>query len=260
MTPMLRSFVTMVAFIASLTTAAHSQAIVTLDYVDGLSGDGKLAAEVPLVFYLRLSNLNENPVAGSTNGFRLYSPDGATWSPLTGDTSALGWENIYDGGIYVGSFSVDGAGADTVGFGGYLIQAAGLAAGFDAVALTIATEVTADQTGKTLCLDSCFYRPVGHWLWAYGVHGQQQPSWDGPHCWEIGGCCVGLADDPDGSGSGPDISDLVYLVNYMFSGGPPPPCEEEADFDGSGSGPDISDLVYLVGYMFGGGPPPLPCY
>ena len=55
-----------------------------------------------------------------------------------------------------------------------------------------------------------------------------------------------------------DISDLVYLVDYMFIGGAPPPCFEEADIDGS-SGIDISDLVYLVDYMFNGGPPPVAC-
>ena len=72
-------------------------------------------------------------------------------------------------------------------------------------------------------------------------------------------CCV-IRGDIDHGGSGPDISDLVYLVTYMFSGGPDPGCEEtpgsddfpECDIDGSGSGPDISDLVALVNYMFGG--------
>jgi len=57
-----------------------------------------------------------------------------------------------------------------------------------------------------------------------------------------------------------DISDLVYLVSYMFSGGSEPACMEEANLNGDGSAvPDISDLVYLVSYMFSGGPPPVPC-
>jgi hypothetical protein len=55
-----------------------------------------------------------------------------------------------------------------------------------------------------------------------------------------------------------DISDLVYLVDYMFIGGPPPPFPEETDMNGDG-GIDISDLVYLVDYMFNGGPAPVPC-
>ena len=55
-----------------------------------------------------------------------------------------------------------------------------------------------------------------------------------------------------------DISDLVYLVDYMFTGGPPPPVPIEADLDASGD-IDISDLIYLTDYMFTGGPPPVPC-
>lgn len=54
-----------------------------------------------------------------------------------------------------------------------------------------------------------------------------------------------------------DISDLVYLVDYMFTGGPPPPIPEATDMDGSGGPLDISDLVYIVDYMFNGGPAPV---
>jgi len=71
----------------------------------------------------------------------------------------------------------------------------------------------------------------------------------------------------DGADDAVDISDLVYLVDYMFVGGAEPPCWAEANVDGSDSGDgvdgandiDISDLVYLVDYMFVGGDPPLPC-
>ena len=85
-----------------------------------------------------------------------------------------------------------------------------------------------------------------------------------------GTCCMGAIRgnvDMDG-GDVIDISDLVFLVDYMFTGGPPPTCAEEANIDGSccasGSSEslsdiDISDLVYLVDYMFNGGPAPPPC-
>jgi len=52
-----------------------------------------------------------------------------------------------------------------------------------------------------------------------------------------------------------DISDLVYLVDYMFTSGPPPVSQTAGDVDGDGV-IDISDLVYLVDYMFNNGPPP----
>ena len=77
-----------------------------------------------------------------------------------------------------------------------------------------------------------------------------------------GSCCMIRGDiNHDGAPSSPDIADLVYMVNYMFNAGPPPPCMEEADIDGNGliPYPDIADLVYLVNFMFNAGPPPVPC-
>jgi len=66
-----------------------------------------------------------------------------------------------------------------------------------------------------------------------------------------------ICGDIDGSCSSPvDIADLVYLVDFMFGGGPEPPEMEAADVDGSGGLIDIADLVYLVDFMFGGGPEP----
>jgi hypothetical protein len=65
-----------------------------------------------------------------------------------------------------------------------------------------------------------------------------------------------LCGDIDGSAEGPDIGDLVYLVDYMFNGGPPPPDMAAANIDGE-PGINISDLVYLVDFMFNGGPLPI---
>ncbi|MCK4460339.1 MAG: hypothetical protein KAW46_00960, partial [candidate division Zixibacteria bacterium] len=79
-------------------------------------------------------------------------------------------------------------------------------------------------------------------------------------------CCRGIRGNVDGDPEETiDISDLVYLVDYMFTGGPEPPCWREGDVDGSNygqSGPDdidISDLVYLIDYMFTGGAGPPGC-
>ena len=74
-------------------------------------------------------------------------------------------------------------------------------------------------------------------------------------------CCEGIRgninDDPE---QVIDISDLIYLVNFMFSAGSALPCIEEGNVDGSGGEPvDIADLIYLVNYMFNGGPEPVPC-
>ncbi len=75
-------------------------------------------------------------------------------------------------------------------------------------------------------------------------------------------CCVGIRgnvnDDPEQQ---IDISDLIYLVNYMFQEGPDPECMAEANINGDIFGEiEISDLIHLVNYMFQEGPPPQICY
>jgi hypothetical protein len=62
--------------------------------------------------------------------------------------------------------------------------------------------------------------------------------------------------DADGSGE-VDIDDVVYLIGYIFSGGPAPtPDVCCGDADGSGD-VDIDDVVYLIAYIFAGGPAPV---
>ena len=74
-------------------------------------------------------------------------------------------------------------------------------------------------------------------------------------------CCVGIRGNVDGDVSQVvDISDLVYLVDFMFTSGPAPICSVEANIDADINGNiDISDLVYLVDFMFTDGPPPPAC-
>lgn len=64
----------------------------------------------------------------------------------------------------------------------------------------------------------------------------------------------GLCGDADASGA-VTVSDAVYLINYIFSGGPAPDPLLIADSDCSG-GVTISDAVYLISYIFSGGTPP----
>ena len=51
------------------------------------------------------------------------------------------------------------------------------------------------------------------------------------------------------------VSDVVYLINYIFAGGPAPTPILAGDADCSG-GVNISDAVYLINYIFSGGAPP----
>jgi hypothetical protein len=68
--------------------------------------------------------------------------------------------------------------------------------------------------------------------------------------------CEGyLCGDIDADGIGPDITDLIYLVTYMFQEGPEPPVMDACDVDGNLTGPDIADLITLVNFMFQDGLP-----
>lgn len=70
----------------------------------------------------------------------------------------------------------------------------------------------------------------------------------------IGDICESICGDADGNGS-VNISDAVYVLAYVFGGGPPPDPFLEADVDCNGL-VNISDVVYLIAYIFGGGIPP----
>jgi len=54
---------------------------------------------------------------------------------------------------------------------------------------------------------------------------------------------------------GISISDVVYLINYLFKSGPPPAPIEAGDVNCDG-GVSITDAVYLINCLFKGGPPP----
>jgi len=63
-----------------------------------------------------------------------------------------------------------------------------------------------------------------------------------------------LTGDPNHDGI-IDIADVVYLINYLFIGGPEPDPYESGDATCDGD-IDIADMVYLINYLFWGGPPP----
>ena len=75
------------------------------------------------------------------------------------------------------------------------------------------------------------------------------------------GCCVGIIGNVNNDGGEIiDISDLVYLIDFIFTGGPAPVCLEEANLNNDAGGTiDISDLVYLIDFVFTGGPAPANC-
>ncbi|MBU1471945.1 MAG: hypothetical protein KJ723_14810 [candidate division Zixibacteria bacterium] len=71
--------------------------------------------------------------------------------------------------------------------------------------------------------------------------------------------CDALIGEADNSGA-IDIDDVVYLIAYIFSGGPAPAPYSVASGDADCScAVDIDDVVYLIAYIFSGGPAPCTC-
>jgi len=70
--------------------------------------------------------------------------------------------------------------------------------------------------------------------------------------------CLPICGDTNADGT-IDVGDVVYLINYLFIGGPEPKpqlCVGDANGDGI---VDVCDLVYLINYLFEGGPAPFCC-
>ena len=52
-----------------------------------------------------------------------------------------------------------------------------------------------------------------------------------------------------------NLTDAVYILNFLFTGGRTPGCMKAADVDDTGS-VDLTDAVYLLNYLFIGGAAP----
>ena len=281
------------AVIISVFCGICTGARVTLSARDSTVSTGQVRAGLPLHFGLEISLDAGDTVYAVSNGFRIYSGDGATWVPrlyldtmvdFTGwtvdTTEYVTWSDSIDWTVvlccwkFARAYSNHdndpvtpdefGSGADTVGMGGFndlpgtgIIGPASLTAWYISI-----DSVTSESIGKTLCIDSGSFSlgAYGEWLWVLKNDSIIHPEWDGPHCFEIvADCCENLRgninlDHQDTI----DISDLTYLVGWMFKSGSAPPCMLEADVDGNG-GHDIADVTFLVGYMFKGGPEPAGC-
>jgi hypothetical protein len=70
----------------------------------------------------------------------------------------------------------------------------------------------------------------------------------------VGDACQWMCGDADGNDI-VNISDAVYLITYIFGGGPAPDPLLSGDCD-CNQIVNISDAVYLITYIFGGGPAP----
>ncbi len=199
--------------------------------------DGSLYSEYSLTHTFYLNAINQAPEA-----FSLIAP--ADSSAFVGVTPHFDWEKTFDSDLGDSAFYTLMFDEDSL-FGSPIYRLV-----LTDTAFTLVNSLNADMIyyWKVLALDL-----VGDSAWSSEQFVFNTGSW---------GCCVGFRGNVDGDGlDSIDIADLVYMVAFMFQGGPAPICLDEADIDASGGEPsiDIADLVYLVAFMFQGGANPPNC-
>ena len=125
-------------------------------------------------------------IGSSSNGFQVWTHSGGAYTnnftAITYDSFPWDWPSLYDAtqGLIFNPFSIDGAGADTIGFGGAAFFAPGIVDGTDSLCWWIETTPTTD--GDTLCIDSAYFPPAGDWYWGPPTI---YPDWSGPHCYHV---------------------------------------------------------------------------
>jgi dockerin type I repeat protein len=111
-----------------------------------------------------------------------------------------------------------------------------------------------------ICIDSCFIPPAGGWVWDAGPpYGNLNPTFNdgnGPHCITYISSYVCGDANHDGL---VNISDAVWILNYIFRGGAPPNPLEAGDASADGL-VNVSDAVWIQNYIFKGGNAPCDPY
>lgn len=266
------------AIALGLSSNANAQfGSVSLDEVCGEYGTDSIVAGTQITFNIRFTNNTSFAVSGFTNGFEISSPNGATWGTAVGELVESQGPSWFDGGIFLHGYGVSGSQADTLTVAGFKIFGSGMPPGYDEIFYKIIIgPIPNGQDGLHICLDSAWFPPNGPWLWSLSGGPSGPPSWSGPHCFTVyelpcnkitgegcgqfpcqpENCCLLRGDaDHDGMWS---VSDLTYLVDYLFRGGPPPPCPQEADVNADGE-INVADITDFILFLFGGGPGPPPC-
>jgi hypothetical protein len=251
------------ALALGLCTGSAGAAEVTLESVTGLWGSStdSVAADQTIKFYLRVDNSGGVSVPALSNGFRIYSPDGASFGTVTGEwNTSVNWSSYFGGGGVL----VNLEHADRVGFGALTggMFGSGMPAGFANTAWIITLDpIDVAYHGLTLCMDSAFFDPGGYWEWANSsaviLDG---PDWDGPHCFTIvappASCCGqytgGYTGNCNCSTDGLiTLNDITQLINHVYITKEALCCNENGNTNGSTDGLiTLNDITALINKVY----------
>ena len=113
----------------------------------------------------------------------------------------------------------------------------------------LATMTFKIEDTTTICVDSCFWPPATRFSFSRMDAVSYTPRLSMP-------CGTVKAHCGDSNGDRKiDLSDLVYLINYLYKTGDPPVplCRGDANCDG---GRDLIDVIALINFLYKGGSPP----
>jgi hypothetical protein len=154
-------------------------------------------------------------------------------SPADGDTvvrpALLDWEESQDPNL-----------GDDVYYDVYV----GTSTSFDPDSTVIVDSISASECAFGESEYSLFY------YWKVKAYDRWSSTWSQ----EIWSFCVENYGDANGDGK-VGTADAIFLINYVFRGGPPPNPLASGDENGDCEVTPV-DVIYLLNYLFRGGPPP----
>ena len=214
----------------TVSVAAQDQ-LFRIDYVDGAISANAVPSDQASTFYIRMTNNEDQSFKGITNGFEIYSPQGATWTATTATLlTSIPWTTNFMF-FFITNTNIDATGYDTVGFGGTgsgIPPSLGFLGLFDDTVYSLTLgPFTTSGIGEQICIDSAFYPPSGYWKWTEGgTVGARYPLWGGPYCYFIvdaanpptlvGAQPAGLTFIADG-GEQPDTLTFTVLISDSSS-------------------------------------------
>lgn len=156
----------------------------------------------------------------------------------------------YSNTLRVWEYNMNEISPDTIGFGGTAINH-GLPAGPLQHMASVHFKPNLPSTGqRVLYLDSASVSPGGGVVFFDGTGIKITPQFSTASPWFVTTICGDV--NADGV---INITDAVYLVRFIFKGGPAPLPSDAGDVNCIGD-VNISDAVHLINYIFKGGPAP----
>ncbi len=215
---------------------------------------------------------NDIAWAGIQLGWELSSTDGAIWSY----TDVGGWgpdglgsglaavtvvpgsrldpiANVFDlTRLIINERDIDGALRDSIGIGGAAFSSPGILPGASQHMLSL--HVTAPAPGE-ICIRGINF-PNGNFFGFSTGSGQffTLPDVGVYYCYPVVEMAVTQCGDVNRDNL-VNLADPIYIMNYIFKGGPPPGPLASGDVDCSVT-VNIGDVIYLIQYIFSGGDAP----